>query len=138
MCWEKSRIPELIWKAGDSNSNVIEILHSDVNREGVHCSLVGGVSNGRHYDTLKMKSLDVCLCPFPLSYAIDLVLCRYLEVSGSVQITRKGISQRLLRRSSNERVSCIIWHAIYDLKKLISSDFPNERPWSTGHINNIS
>lgn len=32
MCWEKSRIPLDIWKAGDS---IIESVHADVDLEGV-------------------------------------------------------------------------------------------------------
>jgi len=33
MCWERSFIPLSIWKAGDSNSNLIESVHADVNCE---------------------------------------------------------------------------------------------------------
>ena len=46
MCWEKSYIPLAIWKAGDSTSNLIESVHADVNREGVRCTLVGGIKKG--------------------------------------------------------------------------------------------
>jgi len=44
---------------GDSTSNIIESLHSDVNSEGVRCSLVGGVHKGHHFDNLKLKTLNV-------------------------------------------------------------------------------
>ncbi|KAJ7210349.1 hypothetical protein GGX14DRAFT_363314, partial [Mycena pura] len=57
MCWEKSFIPRAIWQVGDNTSNIIESLHADANREGVSCSLVGGVKKGRHFDTLKIKTL---------------------------------------------------------------------------------
>ncbi|KAF8076821.1 hypothetical protein FPV67DRAFT_1715254 [Lyophyllum atratum] len=57
LCWEKSYIPLSIWKAGEANSNLIESVHADVNREGVSCTLVGGVSRGKDFDNLKMKTL---------------------------------------------------------------------------------
>lgn len=59
MCWQKSKIPLDIWRAGDANSNLIESVHADVNREGVSCTLVGGVTKGHFFDTLKMKTLRV-------------------------------------------------------------------------------
>lgn len=59
ICWERSFIPLDIWNAGDSNSNLIESVHSDVNREGVHCTLLGGLQKGRLFDALKMKTLNV-------------------------------------------------------------------------------
>ncbi|KAJ3713589.1 hypothetical protein C8R42DRAFT_684404 [Lentinula raphanica] len=57
ICWEKSFIPLDIWNARERDSNVSEILHADVNREGVHCSLVGGIKKSMHYDHLKLISL---------------------------------------------------------------------------------
>lgn len=60
LCWEKSHIPALIWKAGDANTNLIESVHADVNREGVHCTLVGGLKKGQAFDRMKMKTLEVC------------------------------------------------------------------------------
>ena len=59
ICWEKSHIPLAIWKAGDSTSNLIESVHADVNREGVKCTLVGGIKKGEAFDTMKMRSLKV-------------------------------------------------------------------------------
>lgn len=61
ICWEKSFIPLLVWQLGDATSNVIEGLHSDVNSEGLACSLVGGTYKGHHFDNLKLKTLDVCV-----------------------------------------------------------------------------
>lgn len=59
ICWEKSFIPLSIWKVADSTTNIIESVHADVNREGVSCTLCGGVEKGRHFDTLKFKTLLV-------------------------------------------------------------------------------
>lgn len=60
ICWERSLIPLEIWKVGDTTSNIIEELHQDVNREGLSCTLVGGVKRGLHFDTLKQKTIKVC------------------------------------------------------------------------------
>ncbi|KAJ7210251.1 hypothetical protein C8J57DRAFT_1257262 [Mycena rebaudengoi] len=57
ICWERSFIPLDIWNAGDSNSNLVESVHSDVNREGVYCTLLGGLQKARRFDALKMKPL---------------------------------------------------------------------------------
>lgn len=59
LCWEKSHIPEDVWRAGASNSNLIESVHADVNREGVRCTLLGGVKKGQAFDAMKMKTLEV-------------------------------------------------------------------------------
>ncbi|KAJ6477108.1 hypothetical protein C8R47DRAFT_393343 [Mycena vitilis] len=59
MCWAKSFIPKLVWQAGERTSNLIESVHADINREGVHCTLLGGVLKGEFYDTLQMKTLRV-------------------------------------------------------------------------------
>jgi len=61
LCWEKTFIPLNIWNASDSTSNLIESVHADVNREGVGCTLVGGVKKGQAFDTMKMKDLKVTL-----------------------------------------------------------------------------
>ncbi|KAK6981751.1 hypothetical protein R3P38DRAFT_2578154, partial [Favolaschia claudopus] len=57
ICWEKSFIPLDVWNAGDPNSNLIESVHRDVNREGVHCTLLGGLKKGQLFDAVKMKTL---------------------------------------------------------------------------------
>jgi hypothetical protein len=59
MCSEQSYIPLAVWKAGDSTSNLIESVHADVNREGVRCTLVGGIKKSEAFDMLKMRSLKV-------------------------------------------------------------------------------
>jgi hypothetical protein len=59
LCWEKSHIPELVWRAGDTTSNLIESAHADVYREGIHCTLLGGIAKGQAFDTLKMRTLKV-------------------------------------------------------------------------------
>ncbi|KAJ3756434.1 hypothetical protein EV360DRAFT_84964 [Lentinula raphanica] len=58
MCWEKSFIPLEIWQARRRESNIVEIVHANVNLEGTGCTLVGGVYKGRHYDLLKQRSLQ--------------------------------------------------------------------------------
>ncbi|KIM36354.1 hypothetical protein M413DRAFT_449233 [Hebeloma cylindrosporum] len=58
ICWAKSFIPREIWQIGDETSNIIESLHSDVNREGLSCTLLGGIIKGQHFDTLKEKTLE--------------------------------------------------------------------------------
>ncbi|KAJ7580435.1 hypothetical protein C8J56DRAFT_1058074 [Mycena floridula] len=58
MCWEKSWIPLAVWRAGDSISNLIESVHSDVNQEGKGCSLLGAIEKGHHFDSMKMSTLE--------------------------------------------------------------------------------
>ncbi|KAJ6528617.1 hypothetical protein DFH09DRAFT_1285472 [Mycena vulgaris] len=57
ICWEQSFIPLDIWNAGDPNLNLIESVHRHVNREGIHCTLLGGLKKGQLFDALKMKTL---------------------------------------------------------------------------------
>lgn len=45
--------------AGDDHSNTIEASHSDVNREGTNCTLLGGIEKGRQYDAMKLNTLMV-------------------------------------------------------------------------------
>ncbi|KAJ7730898.1 hypothetical protein DFH07DRAFT_756061 [Mycena maculata] len=59
ICWERSFIPELIWRAGDSNTNLIESVHRDVNHDGVHCTLLGGLQKGQAYDSWKIRTLEI-------------------------------------------------------------------------------
>ncbi|KAJ7822391.1 hypothetical protein B0H14DRAFT_3470795 [Mycena olivaceomarginata] len=59
LCWERSFIPEDVWKAGEAHSNLIESVHTDVNREGIRCTLVGGLKKGQAFDKMKMKTLAV-------------------------------------------------------------------------------
>ncbi|KAJ7626334.1 hypothetical protein DFH06DRAFT_1142060 [Mycena polygramma] len=59
ICWERSFIPKVVWMAGDSNTNLIESVHRDVNREGVHCTLLGGLQKGQSFDALKMRTLEI-------------------------------------------------------------------------------
>ncbi|KAJ7506100.1 hypothetical protein B0H11DRAFT_1707331 [Mycena galericulata] len=61
ICWERSYIPWNIWRAGDSNSNLIESMHRDANREGVHCTLLGGLQKGQAFDVMRLKSMQVRL-----------------------------------------------------------------------------
>lgn len=61
MCWSLSFIPKAIWQVGDSTSNIIESLHSDVNKEGVAFTLVGGMRKGQCFDQMKFQTLQVSL-----------------------------------------------------------------------------
>ncbi|GLB33432.1 hypothetical protein LshimejAT787_0103900 [Lyophyllum shimeji] len=58
ICWERSYIPKAVWVSGDSNTNLVESVHADVNREGVGFSLVGAVKAGQRFDALTMKTLQ--------------------------------------------------------------------------------
>lgn len=53
-------IPYDVWKDGAATSNLIESVHSDVNKEGTSCTLLSGVTRGLHFDMMKMRSLEVC------------------------------------------------------------------------------
>ncbi|KAJ6517162.1 hypothetical protein C8R47DRAFT_960350 [Mycena vitilis] len=57
ICWQRSFIPLDIWRAGDANTNLIETVHRDVNREGVHCTLLGGLLRGQDYDEMQRVAL---------------------------------------------------------------------------------
>ncbi|KIM57904.1 hypothetical protein SCLCIDRAFT_16855 [Scleroderma citrinum Foug A] len=69
MCWEESFIPRIVWQNGDSNSNVVESLHADVNSEGLHCSLVCGLKKGLCFDMMKLQSIKVFSQPTGLDIA---------------------------------------------------------------------
>lgn len=60
ICQERSRIPQAIWRAAEENDNLVEQVHGDVNHEGTQRTLVGGVITGQAYDSMRMKSLEVC------------------------------------------------------------------------------
>ncbi|KAJ3851308.1 hypothetical protein EV368DRAFT_3183, partial [Lentinula lateritia] len=57
ICWEKSLIPLDIWQARCRESNVVEVVHVNVNLEGTNCSLVGGVIKGKRFDLIKERAL---------------------------------------------------------------------------------
>ncbi|KAJ7619759.1 hypothetical protein B0H17DRAFT_1152123 [Mycena rosella] len=46
-------------KAGEAHSNLTETVHRDVNREGVHCTLLGVLLKGQQFDALKMRTLKL-------------------------------------------------------------------------------
>ncbi|KAJ3839118.1 hypothetical protein F5878DRAFT_617485 [Lentinula raphanica] len=58
ICWERSYIPLEIWQARRRESNVVEIVHANVNLEGTQCTLVGGVMKGKHFDLMKQRALE--------------------------------------------------------------------------------
>jgi hypothetical protein len=52
--------------AGDSHTNLVESVHRDANREGIQCTLLGGLQKGQAFDSLKMRTLEVTSAiPFP-------------------------------------------------------------------------
>ncbi|KAJ7827331.1 hypothetical protein B0H14DRAFT_3144637 [Mycena olivaceomarginata] len=57
ICWEKSFIPFPVWQVGEPNTNLAEAVHSDVNCEGVHCTLLGGLLRGQDYDAMQHETL---------------------------------------------------------------------------------
>ncbi|KAJ6457805.1 hypothetical protein C8R47DRAFT_915228, partial [Mycena vitilis] len=59
ICWQRSFIPLDVWRAGDPHTNLIETVHRDVNREGVHCTLLGGLLRGQDYDEMQRVALMV-------------------------------------------------------------------------------
>lgn len=61
ICWERSHVPKDVWKAGDADSNLIETVHRDSNREGVQCTLVGGLKKSQLFDTVKVTTLQASL-----------------------------------------------------------------------------
>jgi len=58
--WQQSFIPLLMWRLGNSSTNIIESLHFDANSEGTFCTLVGGMKKGQHFDNMKLHTLEVC------------------------------------------------------------------------------
>jgi hypothetical protein len=97
MCWAKSFIPKLIWQAGERTSNLIESVHADVNREGVHCTLLGGVLKGEFYDALQMKTLKVSYSS--VSNPNSLCGIRHLREQVFVRHIQRGIPPKTLSRA---------------------------------------
>ncbi|KAF8574019.1 hypothetical protein K439DRAFT_1665599 [Ramaria rubella] len=58
ICWEKSFIPKDVWLAAESNTNVSETAHADVNREGTGCTLLGALVRGETFDREKDRSFQ--------------------------------------------------------------------------------
>ncbi|KAJ7840702.1 hypothetical protein B0H14DRAFT_3457907 [Mycena olivaceomarginata] len=57
ICWERSFIPLPVWQAGEPNTNLVEVVHRDANRDGVHCTLVGGLLRGQAYDDMQRATI---------------------------------------------------------------------------------
>lgn len=110
LCWEKSHIPLVIWKAGEANSNLIESVHADVNREGVSCTLVGGVKKGRVFDSTKMKTLRVSTLYLIIATNIisDLFISRHLNSPEFVPPTSLDIFPKMQKRVSSVNV-CVCY-----------------------------
>ncbi|KAJ7863214.1 hypothetical protein B0H13DRAFT_1899728 [Mycena leptocephala] len=93
ICWERSFIPLPIWEAGDPHTNLIETVHRDVNREGVHCTLLGGLLRGQDYDELQRATLlTVVHAVNPVTNAIKNVIRRDNGQAKKVQSTALAVS----------------------------------------------
>ncbi|KAJ3916503.1 hypothetical protein F5877DRAFT_46476 [Lentinula edodes] len=79
ICWEKSYIPFDIWNARLRESNVVEVVHANVNMEGTQCTLVGGVHKGKHYDLLKQRSLIVGAESFQSTWLTNFSLLYFIR-----------------------------------------------------------
>lgn len=108
MCWEKSFIPKSIWQVGDNTSNIIESLHADANREGVSCTLVGGVKKGLQFDSLKFKTLGVSgpfflyLSNRPILQNLGVLGIRPNYSRGHIsETTKKSLKRKGMSRSLN-------------------------------------
>ncbi|KAJ7140269.1 hypothetical protein C8R43DRAFT_892789 [Mycena crocata] len=118
ICWERSYIPRPIWEAASNNSNLIESVHSDVNREGLHSTLVGGLKKGQHFDAMKMKALNVCSIFFLFLQLSDTFLSQMFEKFGvkpsykSTHISENAVSN-LKRRGKPSSSQCTPSLTIY-------------------------
>lgn len=54
-----SFIPEDIWRACPTTTNGNEQAHRNINRDGVHLTLLGGIMRGRAFDDRAAQSIDV-------------------------------------------------------------------------------
>ncbi|KAK1218049.1 hypothetical protein PQX77_019278 [Marasmius sp. AFHP31] len=59
MCWEQSHIPYDVWMARTHSTNTVEAVHQDINREGIHCTLVGATRKAMRFDKMKLASLKI-------------------------------------------------------------------------------
>ncbi|KAG6914303.1 hypothetical protein DXG01_001199 [Tephrocybe rancida] len=118
ICWEKSFIPLDVWKAGESNTNIDEIVHPDINQEGMWCTLLGGLRKGQAYDSVKFKSL----------IAMEQSGVRPSYKSGHISenfmknIKRKGLSSH---RALESQDSKIVAHNERFLQKTAKFDVAN-------------
>ncbi|EJD54155.1 hypothetical protein AURDEDRAFT_157408 [Auricularia subglabra TFB-10046 SS5] len=57
----ESKIPLAVWRAGKSNSNGVEQKHRNINRDGKHLSMLGGIQLGMQHDTREQRSGEVVI-----------------------------------------------------------------------------
>nr|GAT44274.1 predicted protein [Mycena chlorophos] len=57
ICQQYSKIPLPIWEIEGKTTNYIESAHRDINNEGVHLTLLGGVQKGLKYDLFKQSTV---------------------------------------------------------------------------------
>ncbi|KAJ6456641.1 hypothetical protein C8R47DRAFT_1165259 [Mycena vitilis] len=103
ICWERSFIPKVVWMAGDSNTNLIESVHRDVNREGVHCTLLGGLQKGQSFDALKMRTLEITE-----TYGIKgTYFSGHISENAFVNLRRRDNAQRRQLLSADRKIESI-------------------------------
>ncbi|EJD44696.1 hypothetical protein AURDEDRAFT_125039 [Auricularia subglabra TFB-10046 SS5] len=56
-----SKIPIDIWRANKPNSNGVEQKHRNVNRDGKHLSMLGGIFHGMQHDVRERRSGDMVI-----------------------------------------------------------------------------
>ncbi|EJD33362.1 hypothetical protein AURDEDRAFT_177559 [Auricularia subglabra TFB-10046 SS5] len=54
-----SKIPLEIWRAGKGNTNGVEQMHRDVNRDGKWLTLLGGIQRGMQHDIREAKNMSL-------------------------------------------------------------------------------
>ncbi|KAJ3925683.1 MAG: hypothetical protein NXY57DRAFT_1043898 [Lentinula lateritia] len=132
ICWERSYIPLEIWNARRRDSNIAEIVHADINREGVRCTLVGGVQKGQHFDCVRC-TLVGCVQKgqhFDRMKLATLKNCESMGVRDSYRSKNlfENATKNLKRRSGNRN------------KKLVSEDYKIEEhnKWMTDCWNKLN
>ncbi|KAK7014634.1 hypothetical protein R3P38DRAFT_3205548 [Favolaschia claudopus] len=114
LCWEKSFIPRTVWMAGESNTNLIETVHRDVNREGVQCTLLGGperagvhevygvqptYSTGHIFENAfkNIRRRDTSLNPFQIKLSDETNARQNFYLKISTNLARRDITEALNR-----------------------------------------
>ncbi|KAJ7860589.1 hypothetical protein B0H14DRAFT_3445994 [Mycena olivaceomarginata] len=98
ICWERSFIPLPVWEAGDPHTNLVETVHSDVNRDGVHSTLLGGLLRGQDYDQMQRATL--------LQYERHGIRPSYKAVA-SITNAQKNVIRRDHRRSQQLQTTAL-------------------------------
>ncbi|KAJ7808673.1 hypothetical protein B0H14DRAFT_3151934 [Mycena olivaceomarginata] len=118
ICWEHSFIPIDIWSAGDANSNLVESVHRDVNREGVHCTLLGGLKKGQLFDTIKMKTLSTYE-----SYGITpSYKTGHISENAFHNLKRKSNTQHRVLTGEDQKIECYNERLVKSLDAMVKAE----------------